>query len=203
MILIRSAVLGAAFSLAVPLTAQADMFRCTAKDGRKYYSSTIPRQCIGRVVEQLNSQGSVVRRIDPEGDEKAREAKKAALAKQKAQEAANREAERRNEALLATYTSVRDIDDARSRALADSQKAMRDVQSQIEAIRKRRAGYEKELAFYKGKTPPQKLSDDIQSADMDLKANEDLLAVKKQEMERINTRYDADRKRYIELTGRR
>lgn len=200
--LIRTAALAAALATATTAAAQAT-YRCTAKDGRKYYSSTIPRQCIGRIVEELNSQGSVVRRIDPQGDEIAREAKEAELAKKKAQETANREEERRNEALLATYTSVRDIDDARKRALADSEKAMRDVQSQIDAIRKRRAGYEKELAFYKGKTPPQKLTDDIQSTDVDLKANEDLLAVKKQEMERINTRYDSDRKRYIELTRRR
>ena len=40
-------------------------------------------QCVGRPVEQLNSQGLVVRRIDPEGEEKARLQKEAAAEKKK------------------------------------------------------------------------------------------------------------------------
>lgn len=205
MFLIRIAALGSAALLATSAAAQqAPTYRCTAKDGKKYYSSTIPRQCIGRPVEQLNGQGMVVRRIDPEADEKAREEKEATLEKKREQEAAKRETERRNRALLATYTSERDIEDARHRALAENEKALRDVASRIEAIRKRRAGYDKELAFYKdGKQAPAKLSEDVQSADVELKANEELLAVKKKDVEHINARYDEDRKRYRQLTGNR
>jgi hypothetical protein len=204
MSLIRTAALGAAVLLAAPLAAQAQTYRCTAKDGKKYYSSTIPRQCIGRPVEQLNAQGLVVRRIDPEGDEKARVAKEAALEKKREQEAAHREETQRNRALLATYTSERDIEDARKRALADNQKAVRDVETRIEAIRKRRAGYEKEMEFYKsGGKAPGKLTEDIQNADIEIKANQDLLAVKQKEVENINARYDEDKKRYRHLTGKR
>ena len=69
--LTRTTALAAALILAAPLAAEAQTYRCTSKDGRKFYSSTIPRQCIGRPVEQLNSQGLVVRRIDPEGEAKS------------------------------------------------------------------------------------------------------------------------------------
>jgi uncharacterized protein DUF4124 len=204
MILIRTAALGAALLLlAAPAAAQNQTYRCVAKDGKKYYASAIPRQCIGRPVEVLNAQGTVIKRLDPEADEQARQAKEAALEKKRERETANRENDRRNQALLATYTSERDIDDARNRALADNQKAVRDVESRIETIRKRRAGYEKELEFYKGKTPPQKLTDDMQSAEVELKANEELLAVKKKEVASINTRYGEDKKRYIELTRKK
>jgi len=204
MTLMRIVVLGAAVALAAPLAAQAQTYRCTAKDGKRYYSSTIPRQCIGRPVEQLNAQGTVVRRIDPEGDEKARQEKSALLAKQKAQEAANLEEDRRNRALLATYTSEHDIEDARKRALADNQRAVRDVESKISAARQRRAGYEKELAFYKGDNkPPTKLTEDMQNVDVEIQANQDLLDVKKKEIAQINARYNEDRKRYLELTRRK
>ena len=204
MSLIRIAALAAAALLSAPLAAQNQTFRCTAKDGKKYYSSTIPRQCIGRPVEVLSAQGTVIKRIDPEADEKAREDKEAAAAKKRDEEAANRETERRNRALLATYASERDIDEARTRALADNQKAVRDVEARIEAIRKRRAGYDKELEFYKGgNKPPSKLLDDIQSAEVDLKAHEELLAVKKKDVEQINARYNDDKKRYLQLTRRR
>jgi hypothetical protein len=207
MILIRTAALAAALLVAGPLAAQpaqSQTYRCTSKEGKKYYGSAIPPQCIGRPVEVLNRYGTVVKRIDPEGDEKAREEKAAALEKKREEEAAHREETRRNRALLATYTSVKDIDDARSRALADNQKALRDVETRMDVIRKRRAGYDKELEFYKGDAkPPAKLAEDVQNAEIEIKANEQLLALKKKEVQQINARYDEDKKRYRELTSKK
>jgi len=179
-------------------------YRCVGKDGKKYYSSTLPQQCIGVPVEQLNTSGMVVRRINPEGDEKERAVKEAEAKKKREDDAARREAVRRNSALLATYTSAQDIDEARSRALADNQKALKDVELRIEAIKKRRASYDKELEFYKGDNkPPARLQDDIRDAEIDLKAQENLLAAKKKDVDTINAKYDQDKQRYLELTGRR
>jgi hypothetical protein len=202
----RITLLGACALLVAPLVAHAQLtYRCAGKDGKKYYGSTIPPQCFGRVVEQLNAQGHVVKRIDPEGEEKERAEKAAAAQKTKEEEAASREEGRRNRALLATYTSERDIEEARSRALADNQKAVQEIEQKIEALKKRRAGYEKELEFYpadkKGKAkPPAKLTEDIKNAEIDLKAQEELLAAKKKEVSSINAKYDEDKKRYVQLT---
>ena len=194
----------AAALLLPPLAADAQSYRCTSKDGKKYYGSAVPSQCIGQPVEVMNKQGRVVRRIDPEGTEKERAAKEAAEAKKREQLAVQREAARRNRALLATYTSTKDIDEARKRALADNHKAILDVETRIEQIRKRQAGYEKELELYKSKdNPPARLADDLRNAEVDLKYQEELLAVKRKEVEQINARYDDDKKRYIQLTGRR
>ena len=193
----------AAALLLPPLAADAQSYRCTSKDGKKYYGSAVPPQCIGQPVEVMNKQGRVVRRIDPEGTEKERAAKEAAEAKKREQLAVQREAARRNRALLATYTSTKDIDEARKRALADNHKAILDVETRIAQIRKRQAGYEQELELYKSKgNPPARLADDLRNAEVDLKYQEELLAVKRKEVEQINARYDDDRKRYIQLTGR-
>ena len=199
--------------IAAPLAAHAQAekqltYRCTGGDGKKYYGSTIPMQCMGRLVEQLNAQGMVVRRIDPEGEAKERAEKEAAQAKAKEEEAATRERSRRNSALLATYTSERDIDQARARALRENQDAVREVESKIEALKKRRAGYDKELEFYQDKKagarqPPAKLAEDIKNTEIDLKAQEELLAVKQREVDLINARYDEDKKRYSQLTRRK
>jgi Domain of unknown function (DUF4124) len=188
-----------------PLAAQAQItYRCTGMDGKKYYGSTIPMQCMGHPVEQLNAQGMVVRRIDPEGEQKEREAKAAAAAKLKDEENANREESRRNRALLATYTSERDIEDARTRALEDNRNAIQQVETRIDALKKRRAGYDKELEFYqdkKGNTkPPAKLLEDIDGVEGDLKVQQGLLAAKKNEVDAINAKYDQDKKRFIQLT---
>jgi hypothetical protein len=199
----RILVLAAALLLP-PLAADAQSFRCTSKDGKKYYGSAVPPQCIGQPVEVMNQQGRVVRRIDPEGTEKERAEKEAAEAKKREQLAVQREAARRNRALLATYTSTKDIDEARKRALDHNQKATQEVETRIEQIKKRQAGYEKELELYKGKgSPPARLADDARNTEVDLKYQEELLAVRRKEVEQINTRYDEDKKRYSQLTGKR
>src|SRR5690348_17602799 len=202
----KTKTIAAAALFLAPLAVQAQTtqmmsYRCIGTDGKKYYGSTIPMQCVGKPIEQLNSQGRVVRRIDPDGEAKEKAEKAAEAAKVKEQEAATREATRRNQALLATYTSERDVDDARSRALAENQKAMRDVEGRIDVLKKRRAGYDKELEFYQdkdkigGARPPAKLTEDIQNTEIDLKAQEELLAAKRKEVEVINAKYDEDKKR--------
>jgi len=186
-----------------PLAAGAQSYRCIAKDGKRYYGSIIPAECFGRPVEQLNAQGLVVKRIDPEGAEKERLLKEATEARKRQEEATAREAARRNRALLATYTSEKDIEDARARALAENSKAVRETEDRIEAIRKRQSGYEKELELHKSKDEiPAKLRDDLKNAEDDLKAQQQLLDVKMRDVNAINARYDDDKKRYVAITGR-
>jgi hypothetical protein len=191
--------------LLAPLAAEAQSYRCVGADGKRYYGSSVPAQCYGLPVEQLNKNGLVVKRIDPQAAEKERRAKAEAEAKKREQEAASREVTRRNTALLATYTSEKDIDNARARALAENTKAVRDVEARIEGIRKRQGGYEKELEQHKsrGGEAPAKLRDDMMSADNELNANMHLLETKKREAEAINARYDEDKKRYAQITGKR
>jgi hypothetical protein len=189
---------------AVPLVAEAQSFRCVGKDGKKYYGSTIPQACLGQPIEQLNAQGMVIRRIDPEGEERARVAKEAEAARKREEDALAQEAARRNRALLATYSSEKDIEEARGRALREHEAAMKQIEDRIGAIRKRQAGYQQELEFYKGKNkPPAKLSEDISNADIDLKAQEGLLLAKKRDVDAINAKYDDDKKRYLELSGKK
>jgi hypothetical protein len=202
-------IIAATALIAAPLAAYSQSrpgeltYRCVGKDGKKYYGSTVPPACFGQPVEQLNTSGMVVKRIDPEGDEKEREARELEARKRREDEAAAREATRRNRALLATYTSEKDIDEARGRALADNEKAVQDVGLRIETIKKRQASLGKELEFYKGNNkPPARLQDDVRDAEIDLKAQEDLLAAKKKDVDTINAKYDLDKQRYLELTGK-
>ena len=197
----RAGILVVAVTLLLPpLAAEAQSYRCTSKDGRKHYGATIPPACAGQPVELLNRQGLVVKRVDPEGEEKARQAKQAAEAQKREQKAAQQDAARRNNALLATYTSPKDIDDARARALANNQKALREVQTRIEQIKKRQADLEVQKS--KGK-PPASLAEDMQLVEVDLKSQQELLAAKQKEAEQINARFDDDKKRFAELTGKR
>jgi hypothetical protein len=193
----------AAVLAALPLASEAETYRCIAKDGKRYYGSIIPPECQGKPVEQLNAQGLVVKRIDPEGAEKERLAKEAGEARRRQEDAAAREVARRNQALLATYTNEKDIDDARARALTENTKAVQLVEGRIESIRQQQAGYEKDAAQYKGKADlPAGLQQDLKTAEADLKAQQELLEVKKREGNAINARYDDDKKRYSAITRR-
>ena len=186
---------------ALPAAAEAQSYRCTGKDGKKYYGQSIPPACLGMPVEQLNAQGMVTKRFDAAASAAEREKKAADEEERKKREVVNKEEGRRNRALLATYTSEKDIDSARGRALQDNEVAVKDIQRRIDALRKRQGDLRKELEFFQGKNkPPAKLNDDIRNVDFDIKTQEDLMAAKAKEVTLINARYDEDKKRYNELT---
>ena len=169
------------------LQASAQSYRCIGKDGKKYYGQSVPPQCAGLAVEQLNAGGMVVKRIDPQASADERAKKEVEDADRKKREATSKEEGRRDRALLATYTSEKDVDDARRRALEGNQQQMKEIEGKIAALRQRRGA---------GK-------DDVKGIDLDLKAQEGLLANKQKEIAMINAKYDDDKKRYGELTRRK
>jgi hypothetical protein len=185
----------------LPLAAAAQSYRCVGKDGKKYYGQNVPMECLGQPVEQLNAQGMVMKRFDAQASAAQRAAKEAEAEERKKRETASKEEGRRNRALLATYTSDKDIEQARGRALKENEAAIKDIETRIAALKQRQDELRKELDFYQGKNkPPAKLAQDIKNAEFDLKTQEELMANKKKEVELINARYNDDKKRYNELT---
>jgi hypothetical protein len=183
-----------------PADASAQSYRCVGKDGKKYYGSSIPPQCAGQAIEQLSAQGTVVRRIAAQESPEER-ARREALSKQEAEaQAANRERVSRNRALLATYRSEEEIEVARERALAENRSSSKLAEERIASLRAENDGFRKKLATYKsGTTPPATLAESARNVEIDLKAQEDLLAAKKRESQTINARYDDDLRRFREL----
>ena len=195
-----AAALAAGLVLA-PLAAEAQSYRCTGKDGKRYYGQAIPPQCLGQPVEELNTQGMVVKRYDAAASAAERAKKEAEDEERKKREIISKEEGRRNRALLATYTSEKDIEQARVRALQENEAAIKDIEKRIGGLKKRQDEIRKEMDFYQGKNkPPAKLDQDMKSAEFDIKTQEQLMASKRKEVDTINQRYDDDKKRYIDLT---
>ena len=207
----RTAVIAAVVALAAPLVAHAQVpvkeqytYRCTGADGKKHYGQTIPQACLGRPLELINKQGLIVKRIDHEAEEKARLAKEAEAEKRREMDSSQRDSLRRSQALLATYTNEKEIEDARTRDLREHQKQVQEVEARIDEIKKRQVRYQKDLAVYQeaGKgTPPARLQEEVTNAEIDLKAQQGLLDAKKREAVSINARYDEDRRRYKEAVA--
>ena len=190
------------------IDAQIRSYRCVGADGKKYYGSMRPPQCEGVVVEALSAQGMVLRRIEPPLTPEQRAAKETELQKEAAAEQARRDAAnvakvqaRRDQALLQTYTSEKDIEMVRQRALADNLKAQQDVERRIASLQKRQDELAKEASKYKdGKLPGDKFEQDVRAVAYDLQLQQQLLESRGRESAAINARYDEEKRKYLELT---
>jgi hypothetical protein len=170
----------------LPAAALAQSYRCVGADGKKYYGQAVPRACIGQPVEQLDARGIIVKRIDPVRSAEDRAKKEAEEEDNRKRAAAAKEQGRKDNALLASYTSEKDIEIARARALEGSQRAANDLEQRIAALKKRRGAPDA----------------DAKGIDAELNTQEAALAARRKEMATINARYDEDKKRYIEITTR-
>ncbi len=177
------------------------LYKYVDDQGRIRYTDRPPIDMTGRASEQLNSQGTVVKRssaaLTPqevaareEEERKAREV--AAIA---------REESRKNRALLATYPSIKDIDDARARALDNNTESVRQVKLRISDLEKRLVALGKEGEFYKDKPLPQNIKRETFEIESDLRAQRSLIESKQKDVEAINARYDEDKRRYLLITG--
>jgi hypothetical protein len=160
--------------LLMATTCWAATYRWVDEHGKVHYGDSIPAQYAGSAHEELDAQGRVIRRVEPFPATEAERHKRALEAAQKAA-AALAEAERRHHdtALLATYESVKEIDQARDRALAQEEALLRSLQ----VMRKQSQS-------------------EAEAAQIDA-----MILQRQKNMDEIRVRYEADKARYRELTG--
>jgi len=183
--------------------AQADFYCCQDPvSGRRVCGDSLPEQCRGRAYRLLDSGGNVIREVGPPLTPEQKADKLLEDRRRKQLEEASREQRRKDQALLDTYAMPQDIDLAQRKAEADVNLAIKATEERIEAARTKRKKFEDEAEFYKKKTLPPELAKELRALDHEIRLQQELLDVKKREFDTIKTKYDADRKRYFELTGR-
>jgi hypothetical protein len=186
-----------------PAAAQQRMYKCVDARGKVYYTQVPPPECLGRDTQELDKSGTLLRKnqaprnLTPE-QQKARETERK---KKLEDEERAKEERRKNMALLNTYSSEKDIDDARERALKEAQAAIADIEKRIAGAQKRKKELESEKEFYVKKPMPARLKQDIANNEIEIKNQIDLLDAKKKEISIINSKYDNDKRRYVELTS--
>ena len=199
----QAAVLLFSFAVLAPALAQAPqrMYKCVDARGKVYYTQVPPRECLGRDTQELNQSGTVMRKTErppTPAELQAREAER--MKKAEADERAKEE-RRKNTALLNTYSSEKDIEDQRERALKEAQEAIEATEKSIVGAQKRQMELEAEKEFYVKKPMPAKLRQEIGNVDIEIKNSTALLEAKKKEISTINAKYDEDKRRYAELTA--
>ena len=168
--------------------------------GKTVYTDKLPTEAAGKANEQLNRQGTVVKRepAAPTAEELA--AREIDRKRKFEEEVAAKEEKRKNQALLNTYASEKDIDEARARALQANEEAIRDAELKVADAQKRQKQLATEAEFYQKRPMPGQLKLDIQNNQVELKAHGDLLDAKRRETAAINAKYDEDKRRYLELS---
>jgi len=186
---------------AAPASAQQRLYKCKDGKGKTYYTQTPPAECLGKEMDELSKQGTVVKKREAALTPEQIATREAEEKRKKEEEERAKEEKRKNQALLNTYSSEKDIEDGRQRALRQAAEATKEIEKRIEEAQKRAQKLAAEKEFYVKKPMPKKLQDDIKNNEIDLKGQQDAMAAKKKELGDINAKYDEDKRRYLELTG--
>ena len=201
----QAAVFLVSFALLAPALAQQPapqrMYKCIDARGKTYYTQVPPPECLGRETEELNKSGTVIRKTERPLNPAELQAREAEKKKKAEQDELAKEERRKNTALLNTYSSEKDIEDARARSLQEAQTAISDTEKSIAGAQKRQQDLDKEKEFYTKKPMPFKLKNELSNLDIEIKNQTALLEAKKKEISTINQKYDEDKRRYVELTA--
>ncbi len=184
-------------------SAQARIFCCQDDKGTKVCGDFLPPACQGRAYEERDNRGFVAKQVEapltPEQQARrdAETAKKAEDAKKAAEE------RRRNLALLATYSSEKDIISARDRALAEVEKNQKQSQARLDEANKKKKKIDADREFYKGKPLPDDVKASVRDNEKEIAAQSAAVAAKVKEAEEVRAKFADERKRYLELTGKK
>ena len=190
---------GIVFSLPV----SAKMYKWVDDKGVTHYGETIPPEYAGKDRSELGKSGRVIDKKEVLTPEERR-ASEQAEAKKRADEEAALERKRRDKALVNTYSDEKEIELARNRNLQQVEARINSINSQLKMAEGNLAGLKKETDGYN--TADKKIPASLQE---DLKESQERLAKLQQDLEKaktekaeLNARYDADKARYKELTGK-
>ena len=201
--LARFGALAVALMACHPAMAAGTLFCCTDSAGKQACGDILPLACYGRAYRELGENGRTLRNVEAPLNAEQRERRAIEGEQRKVEAAALKEKQRKDQALLNTYGSEKDIEAMRLRAQEDVQKSIKDAEEQIVAIRARRKKFEDEAEFYKKKTLPPTVQKGLRDTDFEIKAQESVIDSKQKELDIIRVKYDEDLKRYRELSGRR
>ncbi len=181
----------------------AAMYKWVDDNGVTHYGETIPPEYANKSRVELDKHGRTIRKetiLTPE----QRRAQETANANKRKEEEAALEQQRRDKALVDTYSNVREIDLARDRNLQQVQAHIDSISSQIENVSDKLRGlrHEANLNVAAGKSIPRSLSEDIQETQERLAELKQGLEKAKANKSAVEARYEADKSRYKELTGK-
>ena len=185
-----------------PAFAAGQFFCCHDATGKQVCGDILPQACYGRAYREVGSNGQTIRTFDAPLTAEQRALRTAEEEKKRIEEEKRKEQQRKDQALLNTYGSERDIDAMRTRAETDVFQSIRNAETKITEIQQLRRKFENEAEFYKNKKLPPEIKKGLDDADFEIKAQESIIEAKKKELVAVRAKYDIDKQRYIDLSRR-
>ena len=190
-------------SLAFCSPVSAKMYKWVDDKGTTHYGETIPPEYANKDRAELNKAGRLIdkKEVLTPGE---RLAKEQADAKKRDDDEAALEKKRRDKALVNTYSNAEEIDLARNRNLQQVEARINSMNSQVKMASDNLLGNQKEIdgLTKAGKKIPVFLQEDLQESQARLTKMQQDLEKAIAEKAALNARYDADKARYKELTGK-
>ena len=191
--------IGMTFSLPV----MAKMYKWVDDKGVTHYGETIPPEYAHRDREELNKAGRVVEKKEVLTPEE-RHAKELEDIKKREDEEAALEQKRRDKALLNTYSNVKEIDLTRDRNLQQVEARINSINSQLKMAEDNLKALQKEADGYTkaNKNIHVSLQEDLKESQARLTKLQQDMEKSKAEKAAVEARFNADKARYRELTGK-
>ncbi len=186
----------------ISFSAQAKLYKWVDSNGETHYGETIPPEYADKSRAELDKNGHIVNSREVLTPEERR-AKAEVDAKNKAAADAVRDQRLHDSSLLNTYSNVKEIELARTRSLQQVDARVQVATKQLGDAKQNVVDLQKsaEAQTKAGKPVPPSLKDEIQAAQIKAdKISKDVSAINA-EKSVLDARYDADKARYLELTG--
>ncbi len=195
---IAAALLAAA--LGMPLSALAATYKWVDEKGVVHYTDKLPPEEVNKGTVELNKEGVPVKKTEAAPTPEQRRAKAEEEERRKQQAKQQEEQDRRDRALLSSYTSESEIELARNRSLQAIDSVMKSAQAYTDTLTRRKKELESKIkAEYSDKPAPAVLERELEGINAELGRQADLIALKKRETAQVNAKYDADKERWRAL----
>lgn len=187
----------AALCAAISLNAEAKLYKWVDKNGQTHYGEVIPPEYADRDTQQLDK-GRVSDRSETFDMSKQNSAKKETVEDKEA-----KEARRRDEALLNSFTTEKEIDLARDRSLLQIEARINSYTTLIQSAKTSLVDLhqESEMRTKQGRAIPQSLTDDIAAAEARVAKLQKDLENNQKESAAVKARYEAEKQRFRVLKG--
>jgi hypothetical protein len=198
---LTGALLALALLLAGAGEARAAMYKWVDEKGVVHYTDKMPPEAVDNASVELNKQGIPVKKTDKALTPEQRQALEQEAERKREAARAQEEIARRDRALVASYTSEAEIDLARNRSLQTINNVILSAQAFSGQLNKRKVDVEARKAESQGKPVVAVLDRELESIDLELARQADVIAQKQREMTAITAKYDADKQRWRELVA--
>lgn len=168
------------------------IFTCVDAAGRRLTADRPIVACNDREQRVLNADGSLRRVLPPQMTADERAASEEAERRRELEMQAKRDAIRRDRNLLARYPDEAAHQRARAAALDDVGNAVRASEQRLADLHKERKPLMEEAEFYKDRTMPPKLRNQIDAVDVALVAQRSTVVNQQAEIGRISALFDAE-----------